>query len=302
MRVVTTFSPGHITGFFQICDQPMDPLLKGSRGAGVSITHGVTTRVSVKKSSKTFVKIGINGNITESAEVSEHVIKTFLSRVEGNYIVSVEHNVKIPIGSGYGASGAGALSLALALNKVFDLGLTRIEAAQVAHIAEVKCKTGLGTVIAETYGGLEIRMKPGAPGIGEIKNIHLTDEYAIVCLNFDSISTKEVLINEKLSQKINKAGEKLVYELLMQPTPNMFMEFSRKFAEQVGLISERMWKTLREADRKGFTCSMPMLGESVFSLIKRDAVEELLKIFHKHALSGHSIIVAGIDFKGARIL
>jgi pantoate kinase len=169
MRVATTFSPGHITGFFQICDHSMDPLLKGSRGAGVSLTHGVTTRVSIQKSPKTFVNIGINGNITKSAEVSEHVIKTFLSRIEENYIVSVEHTVTIPIGSGYGTSGAGALSLALALNKVFNLGLTRIEAAQVAHIAEVKCKTGLGTVIAETYGGLEIRTKPGAPGIGEIK-------------------------------------------------------------------------------------------------------------------------------------
>jgi len=82
MRVVTTFSPGHITGFFQICDHPIDPLLKGSRGAGVSITHGITTRVSVKKSPKTLVKISINGNITESAEVSEHVIEHFISRIE----------------------------------------------------------------------------------------------------------------------------------------------------------------------------------------------------------------------------
>jgi pantoate kinase len=80
------------------------------------------------------------------------------------------------------------------------------------------------------------------------------------------------------------------------------MEFSRKFAEQVGLISERMRKIMRAADRKGIPCSMPMIGESVFSLIKRDTVEELLKIFHKHAPSGHSILVAGIDFKGARIL
>ena len=43
MTEATAFSPGHITGLFQVFDQSEDPLLQGSRGAGVSITQGVTT-------------------------------------------------------------------------------------------------------------------------------------------------------------------------------------------------------------------------------------------------------------------
>jgi len=75
--------------------------------------------------------------------------------------IIIKHSINVPIGAGFGTSGAAALSLALALNEVFDLGMSKIEAAQLAHIAEVECKTGLGTVAAETFGGLEIRVKPG---------------------------------------------------------------------------------------------------------------------------------------------
>ena len=298
---VKTFSPGHITGFFQICDGSNDPLHKGSRGAGVSITHGVTTKVKVKKASKTSITIRVNGN-NESAEVSEHVIRAFLSHLDESYRISVDHDVEVPIGSGYGSSGAGALSLALALNEAFDLGLSRIEAAQFAHIAEVDCKTGLGTVIAETYGGLEIRVKPGAPGIGEIKNIPITGKYAVVCLNFGDISTTRVITNGDLRRRINDSGKRLVDELIMNPYSDNFMRLSRKFAERLGLISKRMTKALREADNRGFTCSMAMLGETMFSLIRQDTAMDLLKVFRKHALSEDSVIISEIDFEGARIL
>lgn len=301
MTEVETFSPGHITGLFQICDESNDPLYKGSRGAGVSITHGVTTKVKVKKASKTSITIRVNGN-TESAEVSEHVIQAFISNLDESYEISVDHDVEVPIGSGYGSSGAGALSLALALNEAFNLGLSRIEAAQFAHIAEVDCKTGLGTVIAETYGGLEIRVKPGAPGIGEIKNIPITGKYTVVCLNFGDISTARVITNGDLRRRINDSGKRFVDELIMNPNSDNFMGLSRKFAERLGLISKRMTMVLSEADNRGFTCSMAMLGETMFSLIRQDTAMDLLKVFRKHALSEDSVIISEIDFEGARIL
>ena len=72
-----------------------------------------------------------------------------------------------PSVAGFGSSGGGALSLALALNEAADAGLTRVEAAQIAHVAEIECKTGLGSVFAAERGGFGILTKPGAPGIGE---------------------------------------------------------------------------------------------------------------------------------------
>ncbi len=301
MKKAVAFSPGHITGFFQICDQAANPLLKGSRGAGVSIMRGVTTTVTIERSSKTSYEIRVNGDIAKSAEVSEYIIKAFLHHIKEDYRVLVNHKVEVPVGSGFGSSGACALSLALALNEVFGLNLSRVEAAQLAHIAEVNCKTGLGTVIAENYGGLEIRVKPGAPGIGEIRHIPIGYDYVVACLSFGSIPTKKILSDNELRVRINKLGGKLVDELAVQPLPHNFMCFSRKFAEHLGLISGRVRNVLREADNKCLPCSMTMVGESVFSLIKRDLVDELLKIFHEHASSTCDIIVAEIDFKGARI-
>ncbi|MFQ6073681.1 MAG: pantoate kinase [Candidatus Bathyarchaeia archaeon] len=302
MKEAEAFSPGHITGFFQMCDQPNDPLLKGSRGAGVSIARGVTTKVWVEESAKTSVEIMMNGDVTNSALVSEHVAEAFLSRTGGSYKVHVEHDVKVPIGCGFGSSGAGALSLALALNEALNLKLSRLEAAQIAHIAEVECKTGLGTVIAETFGGLEIRVKSGAPIVGKIKSIPIRDGYVVACLSFGPINTSEVLADEVFRQRINEYGGNLVDELVRHPTLGNFIEFSRRFAEHTGLISKRLRAVLEEADSAGLTCSMAMLGETVFTIVRRDQVEEVHKIFNKHAPSERDVIIAEIDFEGARLL
>jgi len=302
LKEVKAFSPGHITGFFQICDQPNDPLLKGSRGAGVSITHGVTTKVRVEKSVKTSVKVTMNGHITNSATVSEHVADAFLSLAGGRHKVLAEHDVKVPIGCGFGSSGAGALSLALALNEALNINLSRLEAAQIAHVAEVECKTGLGTVIAETFGGLEIRMKSGAPSVGKTKSIPISNSYVVACLNFGPKSTREILTDEAFRRRINRFGGNLVDELVKHPTLDNFMGFSRKFAEHIGVISKRLRAVLEEADRAGLTCSMAMLGETVFSIVKRVQVKEVHEIFSKHAPSERSVIMAEVDFKGARLL
>ena len=296
------FSPGHITGIFRIHDKPEDPLKKGSWGAGVSLARGVTTRVNTRNSSRNSFKIRINGETTKSAKVSERVINAFRSHAKKKSRIIVDHDVKIPIGSGFGSSGAGAVGLALALNEALSCDFSHIEAVQVAHIAEVECKTGLGTVIAEASGGLEIRTKPGGPGVGEVKKIPVENDYAVVCLSFGPISTGEVLTSEKFRQRINEFGGELLGRLIAEPKPHVFMGLSREFAEHVGLISPRIRRILTETDSRGLTCSMAMLGETVFTLVERDNLEELLPIFHRHASSEHNIIISEIDFQGARLL
>jgi len=296
------FSPGHITGIFRIHDQPEDPLKKGSWGAGVSLARGVTTRVHIRNSSRNSVQIRINGETTKSAKVSEHVTNAFLSHAKKKSNIIVDHNVDIPIGSGFGSSGAGALGLALALNEALNCDLSHIEAVQIAHIAEVDCKTGLGTVIAEASGGLEIRTKPGGPGVGDVRRIPVEKDYAVTCLSFGPISTGEVLTNEEFRQLINEFGGDLLGRLIAEPKPHVFMELSRKFAEHVGLISPRIRRILTETDSSDLTCSMAMLGETVFTLVERDNLEKLLPIFGRHASSEHNIIISEIDFQGARLL
>lgn len=302
MRDAKAFSPAHITGFFQIHDQPSNPLLKGSRGAGVSIKKGVTTKVHLEEGSQTSLNVRINGHLVKSAKVSEQVAHMLLSHAADNYKVFVNHEVQVPVSSGFGSSGAAALSLALALNEALELGLPKVKIEQAAHIAEINCNTGLGTVIAEVLGGLEIRVKPGAPGIGEVKHIAVNQEYMVACLYFGPLSTVKFLNDQNFCQQVNTFGGKLVEEIFREPNVHNFMRFSRSFAENLGLISTRIRKVLRETDKKSIKCSMPIFGESVFSLVKRDQVENLLQIFRKNASSGKNVFVSEIDFDGARLL
>ena len=55
------------------------------------------------------------------------------------------------------------------------------------------------------------------------------------------------------------------------------------------------------ADDTGFVCSMPMFGESVFTLAQRESLEELVKIFREQG-SGGQVLVSDVDFEGARVL
>jgi len=303
MKEARAFSPCHITGFFQILDQPANSLYAGSRGAGVSLSRGLETIVKVRKALKSSLQVKINGSASNSTRVSKHVVDAFLSRFERieNFEIIVEHHAEVPIGSGFGTSGAAALSLALALSDVFGLGMSKMEAGKMAHAAEVECKTGLGTVIAEAFGGLEVRVKPGAPGIGETKNVPASKDYAVACLTFDSLPTEKFLTDKMTRKRINEFGGNLVDKLIEQPNVANFMNFSRQFAEHVGLITEKVRRVLNAADNVNFVCSMPMFGESVFTLIKQESLEELLKVFRKYGADG-KIILSEIDFEGARLL
>ncbi len=301
MKVAQGFAPAHVTGIFEICDEVDELLYRGSIGAGVSIKRGVWTKTTIDEASKEELEIWINGQKTDSANVSETVIKDFLSQAPLEAGLKVEHCAEVPLGEGFGSSGAGALSLALALNEALELGLTRIEAAQRAHIAEVLCKTGLGTVIAETFGGVEIRTKPGAPGIGEVRNIPVSRDYSFASLSFGPLPTDKALSNRNLRALINKWGHELMHGILARPTLENVLSFSRRFAENTGLITKRVRRVLQQTDAAKITCTMPLFGEGIFSVAKQCEIEKLVRIFEKHG-SSEDIIVSEIDSQGARLI
>src|ERR671930_2399081 len=172
------FSPGHITGFIEKSDKinhndNSNNLYVGSKGAGFSIDRGITTTVNIFDHDSVDYQISINGIRVQDAEVSKWVIEKYLKLINQRCYINIEHESTIPIGFGLGSSGAAALSLSYALNNAFNMGLSTMEAAQIAHNAEIACKTGLGTVIAEFKGGFEIRTNVGAPGIGTIEKMQI---------------------------------------------------------------------------------------------------------------------------------
>jgi pantoate kinase len=219
---------------------------------------GATTTIETSPKTDPKTEIVLNGQVSE-APVSRYVVDR-LARSP----VRVKTVLDMPFGAGFGASGAGALGCAYALNAHFDLGLTANQAAAVAHVAEVTNRTGLGDVIGQNTGGLVIRLKPGAPGIGQVDRIPvlpLKVEYVVR----GPISTKEVLSDQAMMKAVNTAGEAALKDLLKRPTLRDFMLLSRRFTVQAGLASDWALDAIEAVEAAGGMASMIMLGDAVFS-------------------------------------
>jgi pantoate kinase len=301
MREASAYAPGHLTGFFQICDASKDPLLKGSRGAGFSIDKGVHTKVRVENSYKDEIIVIMNGVSTEKAIVSENVARRMLSKHDKPQSIEITHNIQTPIGAGFGSSGGGALTLALALNDALDMGFSYLEAAKVAHLAEIECKTGLGTVFAMTEGGFGVLYKPGAPGIGKALKYGRSDELAAVYIHFGPISTSEALSNHDLRNRINDLGGNLVDEFKESLNPRLFMKLSRRFTDYVDILTPRLKTVLNMADDTKIPCSMAMFGEVLFSLVPKYEASRVAEIYRK-AVPNYVVNISKIDDRRAHLL
>jgi len=294
------FCPAHVTGFFKahLNEKGVSEEF-GSTGAGFSISEGVTTKVitSTKIENPKF-RISSVGFQSDKTDVSEFVLKEFLKL--GNFeniFFEIQHQISVPVGYGLGSSGAVALSLAYALDHVLETKLNKMDIGKIAHKAEVSCKTGLGDVLASYHGGFEIRTKPGAPGIGEVKKIEIKN-ISIVMICFSPISTKK-FIQEQLS-KINGLGGIMVNKLLKSKDHENFQDMSLEFAKYVNVLTPRMEMLIEDLSNNGIKSGVALFGETIFSMVEEKSINEVLKIFKKYPEG--RIIISKLDKEGARVL
>jgi pantoate kinase len=296
---VSAFSPCNITGFFRIHDSFHDPLRVGSTGAAVALANGVTTRVSLRRTRHPSIVTRFDGQRLDGKAVSNEVARIYSKLDERSWQVEISHECRFPPGRGYGTSGAGALGLSLALNEAMGLSFSMLEAAQIAHLCEVECKTGLGTVASVFSGGLTVRKVPGAPEVGQVRKLTLPSSLRIVSGSFGPISTRRVIADNYLKQEINACGRALIERFLQDVSYSNFMSISRKFSNCVGLISSRLRRAMNALDSSGFNCSMMMLGESLFCLLPREDVGRVEAIIRSHELTPTTSLVAR---SGARLI
>jgi pantoate kinase len=307
-RVARAFAPGGISSFFEICDtaadgKPIaDPERVGARGGGFVVQRGVTTEVSVSEAKASSVRVFINGRLALEAETTVTAAQTLLGKVNQANDVIVRHEVNVPIGAGFGSSAAGALSASLALSKALGLKLTYNQLGRIAHVAEIKCKTGLGTVGPLMLGGCILTVEPGAPGIAIIDRIPIPADCVIVAGAFEPIPTKPVLSSFEKREIVNRWGRKTLKAVLDEPSVENFLACCLEFAEKAGFMTERVRQLMRLAEKAGaIGAAQNMVGEAVHALAREENAGNIAEAF-KQVLPNEKIIVARIDLQGARLV
>ena len=274
----------------------------GARGGGFGIQKGVFTEVSVSETKNSRISVFINGKPAPEAETTRTVLETLLGKVEGAYEVVAKHKIEVPVGAGFGTSAGGALSAALALSKVLDLPLTYNQIGRIAHVAEVQCKTGLGTVGPLMIGGCILTVEPGAPGIAVIDRIPLSPDYVVVAGVFKPTPTKQVLSSAEKQREINRYGRKTLDAILAEPSLENFLACCWEFAENAGFATERVQKLVHSAKKAGAVgAAQNMVGEAVHAVATEENAAEVTETF-KQTLPKENIIVSKIDFQGARLV
>jgi len=213
--------------------------------------------------------------------VSLEVAKSFKEYYQKSQII-IQHKSELPMQAGFGASGAGALGVAFALNELFDTNKTEQELGQIAHAAEVICRTGLGDVISQLQGGAEIRLEPGAPGIGIIKELTWPKEALILLATIGSLSTKDIITSSKMIEKINRHSSELLYDLNKNPILEEFLRVSYEFTCKTGLMTKELKKLISYLRNDDFSASMVMLGQSLFVVGENDDLEECRNIIDNY--------------------
>jgi len=301
------FAPSHITGFFEIIDHS-NPLIRGSRGAGVVLDQGVLTTVDACEGNGEII-IKINGKTNDlnfplegsiTYKTLDLLKKHFSEEIGWDQLkIIVNHRINVPIESGFGASAGFALGTSIGLSKLLKLPLTFNQAAAVAHNAEVDLKTGMGDVMGSVIGGFPVRIEPGAPGYGKADKLLDGRERGskddgeglfVISKSLGTIETASVLTDPDMTHKVNSVARDMLQKLLLNPQVTNFMDLSLEFAQKTGLIDPEVMEIVNVLKDETLGASMAMLGKTAFAI--SDTQDN----------SVEGSIVARVDHCGCRIV
>jgi len=249
------------------------------------------------------IQVFINLQPTAEAKTTENVIQTLLNQTGKKYRVTVEHQIDIPIGMGFGTSAGGALTAGIALKEALALPLTYNQIGKIAHISEIQCQTGLGTVSALTVGGgLILVTEPGAPGICQIDRIPISPDYVIVAGFYNIKLPKTVLSSPERKVQINRYGQKTLKQILAEPSLENFLASCWNFAQKASFATENVRQLVQLAKKAGAVgATQNMVGEAVHAAVLEENALSVVEAF-KQVLPNEKIITTKIDFQGARLV
>ncbi len=295
-RCAEAWSPAGLSGLWEACLVPGDELRTGARGAGMTLAKGVRARVCL--SEEPGIRTIMNG-VEGDFAVARTAASLLLERAGRRAGLVVEQWVEVPVGGGLGTSGASALAVALATAEVLGLSISYREVARVAHVADVRCGTGLGTVSGLAVGGAVIVEEPGAPGYDSVDRMLFDPGLRVVVGFFGPIVKSQVLRSDGLS-RVNALGRRALEELKREPTVEKFLEVSRRFTLEAGLATGNVLRAFEELSKLpvvGF--SQAQVGDTVFAVADPDVALEAAQLLKNF---GAKTLVTEVSWEPARLL
>ncbi len=286
--------PHRISGFFEIVDHKLSPnytindlLSIGSRGGGPALSEkGITTVEIDDKNKPGTVSVFINGaDYSSKAKTTLSVLKWMGISVAKDHAITIHHDFPLLMGAGFGSSGCGALGVAIAVNVMFDLGMSLNDCGKYAHCAEVENKTGLGTIGGQVRGGCTISMAPGFPF--NMASILIPPETKIACATRGGLSTAQMLSDPSIRRSIIESGKAAMASISQRFTIEHFLRTAitfvngtwLQFIEQLDLgVVKNLMATInndrinRPAGVLG--ASMNQMGKSVYVIYKSSVEAE----------------------------
>ncbi len=284
------FCPGHITALFYAPEPGPSAKETGSRGAGVCVSMGAKATVEAMPAYMNEIA-PMKGNIVPP--VMATALSDFLQRSSRAVSLTVGLELDLPVGQGFGMSGA--MTFAALLAAEVELGLVGGDIDKLlghAHAAEVEHSTGLGDVVAQARGGIDVRWRQGLPPEGRVGH-RRQEARLLLAWGDEPLHTEAVITDPEARRRLRAACLPRLERLDEEPGLDWLLSEGRGFAEEAGLISDGVRRMMATCDPHGPT-SQVMLGNSVFATGDLDAMGEALD------KAGFHWTTARIDNEGVR--
>jgi pantoate kinase len=286
----TAFAPAHVSGLFAVHDEPREPLAKGSRGAGWSLSLGATAKVRLAPETRIFVA---------GKPFDAPVTRAALAMLSPGTGLQVELRLDLPVGQGFGMSAAGSLAAALAAASL--LGLEPERALEATHTAEVQSGTGLGDAVGSWFGAGETRIKPGCPPHGWAMRVEPPQGTEFLfCVMGRGIATPTIIQDPAWKAQTRNLGDAAVDRILAagrEKAWEAILAESHRFSLGLGLMPPAMAAAGRSLP-SDMAWGQSMLGSTLWATGPGESME---KAAAQLAHAGE-LLRCRVDENGARLL
>ncbi len=300
--IVSVSIPMHVSGFWVPIIRN-DYLSSGSLGAGLTLKPKAS--FAIRRSTKERIcTLKLNDTCLDNLPLV-NVINEVLDIKRLNVKIIGKSLGSLGAGLGLSASVAIAYSLAAILDRFGEVP-TLNRAGAIAHVAEVKCLTGLADVIAEIYGGgLVIRIAPGAPGVGVIDVLPIKDNVVVLITFMDPLLKSRVTTPQMLIDRLKyfyRVGMEAYSKFIKNPTLENFLEVSRMFSESVGFLRGKVrdviTNVLNPFMKRGDVIGYYVKKSILLTVVNKYGYDKIIEALRS---TGLNTLVASISTSGTQV-